>query len=139
MTARLGLVLVFAASLGLVAAAATAAGATSPPQPSSAPALAKLIAAKGLNCRDFQGQQSGGTCTVGHEFDVALEVFASKAQLAKTLPKQSSQICQQERQAHSTQPVVYVIGPNWVAAFESQANARPLAKALHAKTKTLSC
>jgi hypothetical protein len=35
--------------------------------------------------------------------------------------------------------LVFVIGPNWVAIFESKVNARPLAAALGAKVQPLKC
>jgi hypothetical protein len=127
-----------------VVMAGTAGAAT--PQPQTAQALAALITAKGLNCKDFTPEPggasagvNGGSCTVGHESNVDLTVFKSHSSLVKMLPIGKKNICAQLKQAHSSIPVVFVIGSNWVALFESTANAHPLAKAMNAKSQTLKC
>jgi hypothetical protein len=127
-------------ALGGVAAAAA-------PQPQTARALATMITAKGLNCKDFAADTgagasttvSEGTCTVGHEAGVVLSVFASHQSLVKLLPTGRKNICAELKQAKSSQRVVFVIATNWIATFESVENARPLAKAFHAKTQVLHC
>ena len=133
----------------LIGAALSVAGtvpaaAKSSPQPHSIGELVAMISAKGLGCHDFQPappplDTSGGTCTVGHEFGVGLSVFASHAALTKQAPNANAALCSELRKSHSSVKLVFVIGPNWVAIFESKVNARPLAAALGAKVKPLKC
>lgn len=129
----------------VVAAWGTSALAAAPPQPKTAEELAAMIGAKGLNCSDFQSSANNpsnvdeGSCTVGHEADVTLDVLASKAALKKLLPAARTGFCTELKQAKSTIKIVLVVGPNWVASFESTTNARPLANALKAKVQPLKC
>ena len=136
----------FALSLIILTVVMVGTAGAATPQPQTAQALAALIAAKGLNCKDFTPDPgggsagiSGGSCTVGHEADVDLTAFKSHSSLLKSLPIGKKNICAQLKQTHSSIPVVFVIGPNWIALFESTANAHPLAKAMNAKTQTLKC
>jgi hypothetical protein len=136
----------FALSLIVLTAVMASAAGAATAQPQTAQALATLITAKGLGCKDFTADTgagnsgiSEGSCTVGHEFDVVLTVFTSHASLVKLLPNGKKNICAEMRQAHASTPTVFVIGPNWIATFESTVNAHPLAKALKAKTQTLKC
>ena len=128
-----------------VVLAGTAGAATT--QPATAQALASQITAKGLNCQDYAADTGSGanatvnegTCTVGHEAGVVLSVFPSHKMLVKLLPTGEKNICAELKQAKSSQPVVFVIAPNWIATFESTTNGRPLAKAFNAKLQTLHC
>lgn len=136
----------FALSLIILTAVMASAAGAATPQPQTAQALATLITAKGLNCTDFTADTGGGTppvsegsCTVGHEADVVLSVFTSHSSLVKLLPIGKKNICAEMKQAHASIPTVFVIGPNWIAVFESTVNAHPLAKAMKAKTQTLKC
>jgi hypothetical protein len=136
----------FALSLIIVVGVLAGTAGAATPQPQTAQALAALISAKGLNCKDFTpdagnagGPVNEGSCTVGHEAEVVLSVFQSHSSLVKLLPNGQKNICAAKKQAHSTTPTVFVIGPNWIATFESTVNAHPLAKAMKAKTLTLKC
>ena len=136
----------FTLSLILLAAVWAGVAGAATPQPQNAQALAALITAKGLNCKDFTADAGGGSspvsegsCTVGHEAEVVLSVFKSHASLVKLLPNGKKNICAEMKQAHTSIPTVFVIGPNWIATFESTVNAHPLAKALNAKTQVLKC
>lgn len=138
--------LVVAAVLGgaIVLAGMAPAVAKSTPQPRNVSDLVALISAKGLGCQDFQAappplDTSEGTCTVGHEFGVTLDVFQSHAALAKQTPKANAALCSELRRTHSSVKLVFVVGSNWVAIFESKTNARPLATALGAKVQPLKC
>lgn len=118
--------------------------AAAPPQPKTVADLAATISAKGLGCADFQaspppGDTIEGSCTVGHEFGVTLDVLASHAVLVKQKPKAAAAICAALRRAQSPPKIVFVVGPNWVATFESRVNAQPLAKAMKAKVEPLHC
>ena len=118
--------------------------AKSRPQPRSVGDLVAMISAKGLGCSDFQAAAApldmrAGTCTVGHEFGVSLDVFDSHAALAKQMPKANKALCAELKRTHSSVKLVFVVGPNWVAIFESKVNARPLATALGAKVQPLRC
>jgi hypothetical protein len=129
----------------LLALAGTApALAKSSPQPRNIGDLVGMISAKGLGCSDFQAAPApldmhAGTCTVGHEFGVSLDVFDSHAALAKQMPKANKALCSELKRTHSSVKLVFVVGPNWVAIFESKVNASPLAKALGAKVQPLRC
>jgi hypothetical protein len=125
-------------------ASAAPADAKSSPQPHTVGDLVAMISAKGLGCHDFQPappplDMSDGTCTVGHEFGVTLDVFASHAALTKQMPKGGAALCSELRRTNSSVKLVFVVGPNWVAIFESKVNARPLAAALSAKVQPLKC
>jgi hypothetical protein len=138
------LVMTVLVGVALSVAATAPAAAKSSPQPRTVGDLAALIAAKGLGCHDFEPaapplDTSEGTCTVGHEFGVTLDVFPSHAVLAKLTPKANAALCSELRKTHSSVKLVFVVGPNWVAIFESKANARPLATALGAKVQPLKC
>jgi hypothetical protein len=137
MPVRLILAAVAAVGFSLGSAAST-------PHPKTVSALAQIITAKGLGCHDFQAEappldQSSGTCTVGHEYRVSLDVFPTHAALTRSMPKAITSTCAALRQVHSSQKFVFVIGWNWVATFESKVNANPLAKATGAKTQALKC
>jgi hypothetical protein len=141
---RLVVILILILGFALSVAGAVPAGAKSSPQPHTVGDLVAMISAKGLGCHDFQPappplDTSDGTCTVGHEFGVTLDVFASHAALAKQMPKGNAALCSELRKTHSSVRLVFVVGPNWVAIFESKANARPLATALSAKVQPLKC
>jgi hypothetical protein len=128
----------------VVGFAASVAAAASIPQPHSVQDLAAAITAKGLGCQDFQPaapplNTKEGTCTVGHEFGVSLDVFASHRDLATRVPKASAAVCSELRRTHSSVKIVFVVGSNWVAVFESKVNARPLGKATGAKVQALKC
>lgn len=138
------LVLTLIVGVALSAASALPAAAKSSPQPRAIGDLVAMISAKGLGCQDFQPappplDTSEGTCTVGHEFGVTLDVFASHAALTKQMPKGNAALCSELRKTHSSVKLVFVVGPNWVAIFESKVNARPLATALRAKVQPLKC
>jgi len=124
--------------LGVVVPAAS-----SDPHPRTVNDLVAAITAKGLGCQDFQPaaplDTSEGSCTVGHEFGVALDVLASHAALVKQMPKAVKAVCSELKQAKSSVKLVFVVGSNWVATFESAVNARPLAKALSGKLQPLKC
>ena len=118
--------------------------ASSDPHPRTVKDLVAAITAKGLGCQDFQPaapplETSEGSCTVGHEFGVALDVLASHAALVKQMPKAVKAVCSELKQAKSSVKLVFVVGSNWVATFESAVNARPLAKALTGKVQPLRC
>ncbi|HEY5165505.1 MAG TPA: hypothetical protein VIJ44_06105 [Acidimicrobiia bacterium] len=119
-------------------------GASSVPQPHTVSDLAATISAKGLGCQDLQvapppSETIEATCTVWHEANVELDVLSSHAVLTKQVPKAVATVCAQLRKAHSSVKIVFVIGSNWVATFESTVNARPLAKAMNAKIQPLKC
>jgi hypothetical protein len=109
--------------------------------------LAAAITAKGLDCGDFTeathtatvSSPSEGTCTVGHEAGVTLDVFVSRAALRKAVSTAPKAICATLKQAHSSQKIVLVVGTNWTTVFESTVNAHPLASALQAKTQPINC
>lgn len=122
----------------------SAPGASSAPQPHTVTDLATTISSKGLGCHDFQAATPPndaleGTCTVGHEFGVTLDVLSSHAVLAKQLPKAVAAVCAALRRVKSPPKIVFVVGPNWVATFESRVNSQPLAKAMNAKIEALKC
>jgi hypothetical protein len=133
----------------MAASAAVAIGLAMPatssdPRPHSVHDLVAALAAKGLGCQDFQPaaaplDTSEGTCTVGHEFDVALDVLPSHSALVKQMPKAVKAVCSELKQAKSSVRLVFVVGSNWVATFESTVNARPLANAFGAKVQPLKC
>ncbi len=135
--------------LRLVASAAIGIGlampaASSDPHPHTVNDLVAAITAKGLGCQDFQPASppldtSEGSCTVGHEFGVALDVLPSHAALVKQMPKAAKAVCSELKQTKSSVKLVFVVGSNWVATFESVVNARPLAKALSGKVQPLKC
>lgn len=135
----LRLLVLAAVGFGLSAPAAS-----SPPQPRTVTDLATTISAKGLGCADFQAapppsDSLEGTCTVGHEFGVTLDVLSSHAVLVKQMPKAVAAVCSALRRAKSPLKYFFVVGPNWVATFESRVNAQPLAKAMNAKIQALKC
>jgi hypothetical protein len=114
------------------------------PQPHSINELAATISAKGLGCQDLQpaphpSETIEGTCTVWHEAGVELDVLSSHAVLTKQMPKAVAAVCGELRKTHSSVKIVFVVGSNWVATFESTTNARPLAKAMNAKIQPLKC
>jgi hypothetical protein len=118
--------------------------ASSIPQPHNINELAATISAKGLGCQDLQpapppSETIEGTCTVGHEAAVELDVLPSHAVLTKQIPKAVATVCAALRKTHSSVKIVFVVGSNWVATFESTVNARPLAKATNAKIQPLKC
>ncbi len=118
--------------------------ASSVPQPHNVSDLAATISAKGLGCQDLQvapppSEAIEGTCTVWHEAGVELDVLSSHAVLTKQIPKAVAAVCAALRKTHSSVKLVFVVGSNWVATFESTVNARPLAKAMNAKIQPLKC
>jgi hypothetical protein len=128
----------------VVGIGASVAAAASIPSPHTVQDLAAAITAKGLGCQDFQPaapplDSREGTCTVGHEFGVSLDVFASHRDLVKRMPKASAAVCTELRKTHSSVKIVFVVGSNWVAVFESKVNAGPLARATGAKVQPLKC
>jgi hypothetical protein len=133
--------LLVTAVVGIVLAVPAA---SSDPHPRTVNDLVAAIAATGLACGDFQPaapplEASEGSCTVGHEFGVALDVLSSHATLVKQMPKALKAVCSELKQAKSSVKLVFVVGSNWVATFESTVNARPLAKALSGKVQPLKC
>jgi len=130
--------------MAVVGFGASVPAASSVPQPKNVTDLAGIIAAKGLDCHDFQAaapplERTEGSCTVGHEFGVVLDVLSTHAALVKQMPKAIAAICTELRKTHSSPKIVFVVGSNWVASFESKTNARPLAKAMNAKIQPLKC
>ncbi len=135
----LRLLLMAAIGLGLSGPAAS-----SVPQPHTVSDLAATISAKGLGCQDLQvapppSDTIEATCTVGHEAGVELDVLSSHAVLTRQIPKAVATVCAALRKTHSSVKIVFVIGSNWVATFESTVNARPLTRAMNAKIQPLKC